>query len=400
MGVAKQDMMTCQERGYQHSEKTVCRECIGNQALKKYIGTRGARAKCDYCGKIRLALPLEELMSAIMSGIKFQYNRAIDALPVDKGEYMGTTYSTETLICSNLCDEIDAADEQILKDIVSIMEDEAWCEADPFGERQEEQEFNDWENFCQLVKTRVRYVFYQTRQKADDMSDPVDILDKIAGHMSLLNLKRRIGRTQLLYRGRTHKDETWFTEPEDFAPPPSEITPDGRMNAAGINIFYLTLEPKTSLSEISTSGRDFASIAVFRLRETVTVVDLTKIESVRLPSIFDEAERHKRSAIRFLRRFVENISQPAVHKAIDYVPTQIVTEYFRHVYKHPKYGRVQGILYNSAQNPGGKCLALFLNRDEVLAGKYGVHMDKSKTLHYQKEYRKLASASCGETALK
>lgn len=387
MGFAKHDMITCQERGYGHSEKTVCRECIGNQALKNYIKTYGMRAKCDYCGKTRLSLPLEDLMPAIMSGISYQYDRAVDVLPCDDGEYLGTTYSTEDLIRTELYDEIDVADERILDDIISIMEDDVWCEADPFAERQEEQEFNDWENFCKLVKTKVRYVFYQTKQKSDDMSDPVGILDKIADHMSRLNLKRRIDRTQLLYRGRTHEDETWFTELEDFAPPPFDKTPDGRMNAAGINIFYLTLEPETSLSEISTIGRDFASIATFRLKETITVVDLTKIDSVRLPSIFDEKERNKRSAIRFLRRFVENISQPAVHKAIDYVPTQIVTEYFRHVYVHPKYGSVQGILYNSAQNPGGKCLALFLNRDEVLKGKYGVHMDKSKTLHYQKKYR-------------
>ena len=72
-------------------------------------------------------------------------------------------------------------------------------------------------------------------------------------------------------------------------------------------------------------------------------------------------------------------------KDIEYVPTQIVTEFFRYV-KTSRSNGYAGILYESTQNPGGKCLALFLTRDEVLNHKYGIHIIPKATTYHKKEY--------------
>jgi hypothetical protein len=49
---------------------------------------------------------------------------------------------------------------------------------------------------------------------------------------------------------------------------------------------------------------------------------------------------------------------------IDYVPTQVVTEYFRHVFKDGDGQPVKGILYPSARQDGGVCCVLFFEADQ------------------------------------
>ena len=48
---------------------------------------------------------------------------------------------------------------------------------------------------------------------------------------------------------------------------------------------------------------------------------------------------------------------------IEYVPTQILTEYFRHLYLDPARDRVWGIIYPSAANLGHKSCVLFLENE-------------------------------------
>ncbi len=63
------------------------------------------------------------------------------------------------------------------------------------------------------------------------------------------------------------------------------------------------------------------------------MIDLAALPEI--PSIFDEARRHLRPPLRFLHEFSWRISAPVRTAArteaemVEYVPTQIVSEYFR-----------------------------------------------------------------------
>lgn len=48
----------------------------------------------------------------------------------------------------------------------------------------------------------------------------------------------------------------------------------------------------------------------------------------------------------------------------DYVPTQILTEYFRHQYKLPDDGRLDGMVYPSAQRKRGCSVVIFASQDD------------------------------------
>lgn len=365
--------------------KVICHECIGNDVMKNYIKQNGSVGVCTYCGKKRKTVALDALLPTIECGITFSFSRAVDELPCEKGEYVGRTYTTEEVIKEHLFEEIDAQYDDILDDLTDLIDDEVWCDANPFDGAEEDVAFYDWQKFCQVVKEKVRYVFFRADEENKYYDNPALVLDRIAKYVEKLNLTRQIDKNTKLFRCRTHESEKWFAEAADFAPPPAPKSTAGRMNAAGINVFYLTLDQKTALCETDVLGRDFASIASFRVKDSIKVIDLTKIKTLKIPSIFDIENRDKRAAIKFLQKFAETISRKANVKDIDYVPTQIITEFFRYV-KNSKKQSYSGILYDSTQNPGGKCLALFLTREEVIDKKYGVHIIPQQTEYYKKEF--------------
>lgn len=391
MGFVKNSYLSSIDSGYiyddKYSDKILCYECIANKALSNFIRANGSSAICDYCGNRRKAVNLNTFMPAIMSGINYSYSRANYELPRDYEEVGVKTYNIEDLLYEELYDEINARNDEILSDISNLIIDEKWCVADPFSDREEDTAFYDWQSFCKMVKENVRYMFYRAETDISFRDNPVTILDTIADYVERVKLVRKFDKNTKMYRCRTHITNEWLSKCSDFAPPPPEKATSGRMNAAGINVLYLALDPETALCETNVGNMDYATIASFRIKNTIRVLDLTKIKSMALPSIFDEDNRHKRSPMLFLQRFSETISQKRSNRDIDidYVPTQIVTEFFRYV-RTGNTEKYAGILYESTQNPGGKCVALFLNRDEVLNQKYGIHIIPNATTFYKKQF--------------
>lgn len=231
MGLAKENAMECEERGYGHSEKRVCHECMGDESLKKYIKENGSLAQCDYCGRKRKCVTIEDLMPAIMGGIYYLYDKADNWMPCDQGVYQGDTFDTYDLIFEKMCDELNVDNEEILDDIVNIMSDECWCVTDPYEDKERDIEYYNWTEFCKMVKEKVRFVFYRTETSEDS---PSQILDIIARYADEMRLERQINNGYNLYRSRTHPDEEWCKKRTDFSPPPIEKASAGRMNAAGI----------------------------------------------------------------------------------------------------------------------------------------------------------------------
>ena len=364
MGLAKNDYITCEERGFYHCSHLVCRDCIGNKSLKEHISKNGFMSTCHYCGKRRKVVELEDLMDIIMSGIRFQYEDAENY--IFDNEYSCNTYTTDELIRWELSDELQIENEDLVHDICDTVCDRVWCEVDPYAERKYETELYSWHSFCDLVKYKMRYVFYKGKNvvKDYDLSNPVDILETIDAYVQLLKLIKRVPVNTKIYRGRLHNKNEVLDNCNEFGPPPIEYAKANRMSAEGISLFYAAYDEETVLKEIDNDGSENATIASFKVKRPLTVLDLSKLKNMKLPSIFDEKERRKRSSIIFLKSFAEEISKK-VDKlpSIEYIPTQIVTEYFRYVFKSEKYGDIDGIVYNSSQNEKGYCIVLFMDYD-------------------------------------
>lgn len=167
------------------------------------------------------------------------------------------------------------------------------------------------------------------------------------------------------YRIREHDPKTVCSTWRELGPPPPELAKASRMSAAGISVFYAAFDIVTARAETtlrSPPGRSFTCARWINSRP-LAVLDLTKLPD--LPSVY-EVPRYNRDDLVFLRHFVHSITQPVsfddkVH--IDYVPTQIVTEYFRHHYQIRGSQGLDGIVYPSAQRKGRSIVVFASDHD-------------------------------------
>jgi RES domain len=111
------------------------------------------------------------------------------------------------------------------------------------------------------------------------------------------------------------------------------------------------------------------------------VVDFTALPV--FPSLFDGGRRHLRAPVSFLRSFVKDLAAPIKKDGgehIEYVPTQVVTEYLRHVFRTEAGDRVRGVIYQSARNGGRNCCVLFVRNKGCCRATAGWENDKKKWL--------------------
>jgi len=77
-------------------------------------------------------------------------------------------------------------------------------------------------------------------------------------------------------------------------------------------------------------------------------------------------QAHMRSTLIFMQSFVSDLSKPISRdgtEQIDYVPTQVFTEYVRHLYRCTDGEHPMGIIYPSARRNGGKSVVLFIENE-------------------------------------
>lgn len=366
MGMAKNRMMEEEERGFASIDTVVCEHCVHDYALKKYVIEHGQMGLCDYCSGEAACIDTEQLMEPIMSAIWFKYSRAIDELGYDDGEYSGTTYDTSDVIDDMLC---GAVTDEVLNDISEIVNDETWCDRDPYGIPLSAEQSYMWLGFSEMVKRHNRYMFFRT--KVDDEKPDYMILDEIAQATEDFNLCMTITPNHLFYRGRMHDRKTKYSTPKDLCSPPHENAKSNRMSAEGISVFYGADNVNTAVAEIFNSSYSYATVAAFKNLQEIVILDLTKISDIPVPSIFDPKNRKLREPISFLRELLDDLIRPieSMH-SIEYIPAQVIAEYFRYIHKH-NGKQIDGIAYNSSKQKDGVCYVLFVEHDQCF------HQDKT-----------------------
>lgn len=170
----------------------------------------------------------------------------------------------------------------------------------------------------------------------------------------------------MLHRARVRvPGSTWAPDAQTMGAPPSGLATAGRMNPPGISYLYCALERETALGELAPTPPTVLVAARFSLRSDVRVLNLCDLPPA--PSVFDIARNDALEWLGFLRSFAREISKPVRKDGsehVDYVPSQVVCEWFAQVYRDGR-GRapLDGVLYPSAVVPGGQNLVLFPRRD-------------------------------------
>jgi hypothetical protein len=150
------------------------------------------------------------------------------------------------------------------------------------------------------------------------------------------------------------------------SPLPDVVKFSNRMSPAGVPMFYGAFDEDTVLKEIceKRANSQIVTIGTFKTLCDFEILDLTSIPN--MPSIFDKKKRETRSKILFLQSFVREI-QKSIKKDgrehIEYVPTQILTEYYRRIFNTKSREKLMGIFYPSTQNKGRTCCVLFVQNE-------------------------------------
>lgn len=214
-----------------------------------------------------------------------------------------------------------------------------------------------WNDFREKVKHRTRFVFLSIREEPSSYPDDFttsEILEKLISIIRIHEILVDIALGRTFFRGRmVGEPESADHNASTLGPPPPMVASANRMSPAGISMFYGCDDIQTVVAEIgSHTAKRFAVIGAF---ETIRPLRMINLTSLPVPNRFDPVKRQTYYELVFLHQFTRDLSATVTldgSEHIEYVPTQVVTEYIRWL---PDI-TIDGILFRSSQNGGFSCV--------------------------------------------
>lgn len=359
-------------RGYYEIRGYMCLSHIADPSLTDLLSKHAIMEECcrlceDRCDNAPLILiPIQSLLLEVMDAVEFLYESPDQVLP--DGDYFDPDNLYAWDVVSSVCVGAFASNvEELLIDLLSeAAREHEWIHS-LHGNSVQVVRW-EWESFVATVKSESRFIFMPN---ADG-----EIMDSPGQHAAAflrslvpyvenhdLGLLLDIPPGSEFFRGRLIQNpRSTLRGAKDLGPAPACISTANRMSPAGIPMFYASAAATTAVQEIAAHGtHNFARIGTFRNQRSLTVLDLTGV--LTLPSIFDRNQRTAYGVFQFFSDFACAVAAPLLPDSrphVEYVPTQIVTEFFRWV---PKT-RIDGIRLSSAQD-AEPTYVLFFDQDEV-----------------------------------
>ncbi|MCG8806503.1 RES family NAD+ phosphorylase [Tenacibaculum finnmarkense] len=347
----------------------VCSQHIKDDYIKKFIQKNGTKGKCDYCDKNINVIELHKVLELIITGIDYLYEDPVNSRYLNKDGlhgFDGNTFDFYDLWYEDYLD-LRIENTNLFEDIFKYLENNSlYCNIDEYGS--ETDFLNDsWSHFNRIVKYKARFVFHFSDIFSNhNLVDPISILDKVQNSIIKFNLITELKENSILYRCRQHTTENEVNLAKHLASTPLNFSKaNGRMNPAGISMFYCSKSKDLTIKEVVDStnkSKPFYTTGIFRNKEKLNLVDLTNLPFA--GSIFDSSENIDIDTITFLNGFLKDITKPIdeADSIIEYIPTQIVTEYIRF---NPNLN-VDGIIYPSSKDNSLKNIVIFYDHDESI----------------------------------
>lgn len=341
----------------------VCAACIEDRALQEVVEDNLTECECDYCGRRKdnpIACDLDVVIDYMRGFIEEEYCEPVEEV--------------RDLDAWALFAEIgfDVSNDQLRNDLIDAFQDHPWCRNHYFSLAFGDAHIYGWEDFCNSVKHRRRYTFWSERNEddggyGDGVPAPADMLSRldeiVRKYRETAEVGTRFWRVQVL-------DADEAPLPHRFTSPPLDnATVPNRMSPAGISMFYGAVDIDTAYEEVvaldnldskAVWGIQFESVAPFNL------LDLTCLPDP--PSYFSERGYESHDLVRFLKFFRHDLAAPIERDGrehIDYVPTQVFTEYVRYEMKAFSGEPFHGIVYPSSKT-GRPCYVIFADQEQCL----------------------------------
>jgi hypothetical protein len=365
--------------------------------LQAFIRDHAEETECDFCGAVSeepIAAPFDDVMEHINSCIGGHYDDPANAgLPYEtaEGGYQGETFTTEELFDEVGLDFPKDKNDQLRNAVALGLSNDLWCEAEPFRLNRDQQLKFSWDHFCEVTKHKLRYFFSEDDRDDEEIYPPTQILKLIFSYAETAGAFVTMPKGTHLHRARRQTKEPQFNSAGALGPPPVEFaTQTNRMSPPGIVMTYVADDPETALAETANKVSTYA-LGEFVTERDALILDLTRIPAA--PTMFaelpDTMEYDPRPRLAFLHRISREISRPIARDDrlhIEYVPTQVITEFVRKSVTVKKR-RIEGIRYRSSRRKGKTALVLFADRTNLVLDKdeqpqfYHLYKDRWLRLH-------------------
>lgn len=372
------------ERRRPRSDKFVCATCLEDQALQDFANQRGEARKCDYCGLTPTTLSvvaLDDVIEVMRKAIAEEWTdpegqRPLIAADEDDcfPEWLKVLDNGELLY-----DEIGfvLSNDKLMEDIIDGFGCHKWCPLNWQLLSPSKRWGYGWDRFQHVVKHQRRYTFWHSSDDLEDASHPdylppANMLGEIGAVINSMKLVQEFPVGTVVWRLQVHSKGEVLSAPKRFTSPPIEFaTQPNRMSPPGVPMFYGAGDFDTALREVADpEDENLKSKAVSGVQfGTIVPLNLLNLTSLPTPpSYFSPDGPSRRHYIEFLKKFVKDLSLPIARddrQHIEYVPTQVFTEFVRHVMKGPNGVPVHGIWYSSSRN-GERCCVIFATQEECL----------------------------------
>ncbi|MBB5868936.1 hypothetical protein F4553_002315 [Allocatelliglobosispora scoriae] len=345
------------------SNRSVCLECLRDRGLIRETSRLITERSCSFCGRTAaaheppIAADFNAFMRVVMAGVYFVYNHAgNEGVPRNHGDWVGAPIFDSEDVIEDVCG--NAVNDDVLEAIMEAVGWEDWTHR-RFQQLRPDQAMRlGWTEFCRKVKHEARFVFMSIPQEPSykpDSFTATEFLTKFVDIIATTGVLLPVPAGRVFWRGRLIDS----TRPPAYSAaalgsPPAETASANRMSPAGISMFYGSDDVETAVAEIGAhSTKRYAAVGAFETVRPLTLLNLAALPEV--PSLFDSVPRANYYDLRFLHAFAEDLRKPVVldgREHIEYVPTQVVTEYLRWISTE----QIDGILFRSAQTDGMSCV--------------------------------------------
>jgi hypothetical protein len=201
-----------------------------------------------------------------------------------------------------------------------------------------------WQQLKQIVNHEARFLGSATRPILDTL---LGGLDGFCGGVAI----RELTTENVVFRGRlarSHREaDEWFKTPvNNLNAPPRDRATAGRMNGAGIRVFYGALQERIAVAELRPPIGSHVVVGSFAPTRALRIVDLGVLgEPSEYEDMFSPRFEEVSTRLAFLQMLEQEISLPVQphDQELEYITTQLVAEYVGVVLG------LDGVAYRSAQ---------------------------------------------------
>lgn len=335
----------------------VCAACIGDAVLIDRIKSTGAVGTCAFCGATADCLPLGEI-AALVDQFHRLYHVAgawmcNDDDWLQEGDYpeeiVMDLLACEPILADAVVAHLSARESHLVHhDGAEPMWDTsaryASVEVYPYSMH------STWQAFRTRMLQVRRYFDPDASASLYHLLGGIEDLEPFASRpiVRLFTAGRTADTVFRARRAMSPKEARDITDgvPISLGAPSPTSARAGRMNPAGIPVFYGGFSPDVCVAEVRPVIGGYVVVGSFEPTRNLRLLDLTCFSKARpVISPFDPSYHDVRTRWDFLGDFGNIISQPVLpdDEAIEYVPTQAVSEFVAH-----ELG-LDGLIYGSAQ---------------------------------------------------